>query len=71
MAGYLSSRLNCASYKGEVDMILLSVAICIVGLVLYLIASTAKPMEVGRLMFAVGLLAYLMRSTTIISLFAR
>jgi hypothetical protein len=49
--------------------IYLSLLICLVGLVVYLIANTppsanpisAKVMEVGRLMFWVGLLVFLLR----------
>jgi hypothetical protein len=39
----------------------LSVAVMLVGLVLYLVSAPAKPQEIGRLMFAFGLLAALLR----------
>ncbi len=38
----------------------LSVAVMIVGLALYLLAAPPKPQEIGRLMFACGLLAALL-----------
>lgn len=39
----------------------LSVAVLVVGGLLYLLAANPKVAEVGRLMFAVGLLAALLR----------
>ena len=40
--------------------IYLSVLVCIVGLVVYALAQTAKPAEIGRLMFKEGLLVSLL-----------
>lgn len=39
----------------------ISIAVCLIGLVLYLVAAAPKPQEIGRIMFAMGLLATLMR----------
>lgn len=39
----------------------LSVAVLVAGLVVYLLSSQPKPQEVGRIMFAMGLLATLLR----------
>ena len=41
-------------------MVLLPIAICLIGLVLYSVATAAKAQEIGRTMFAVGLLASLL-----------
>lgn len=46
----------------------LSVAVCFVGLVVYGMSSTGKPQEVGRLMFACGLLAFLLTSKYLVTL---
>jgi Na+/phosphate symporter len=40
----------------------LSAIVCIVGLVIYYIAKEAKNTEIGRMMFWVGLLAFLLGS---------
>jgi hypothetical protein len=40
-------------------IIYLSLLVCLVGLVIYALSTTAKPQEIGRLMFACGLLAFL------------
>lgn len=40
-------------------IIYLSLLVCIVGLVIYAIASTEKSKEIGRLMFACGMLTFL------------
>lgn len=42
-------------------IVLLSLLTAVVGLVLYFIATNAKVAEVGRLAFAVGLLAFLLQ----------
>lgn len=39
----------------------LSIAVMVAGLVLYLVSAAPKPQEVGRIMFAMGLLATLLR----------
>lgn len=36
-----------------------SLLIAIIGLIIYLASTTGKPQEVGRIMFWVGLLAFL------------
>lgn len=41
--------------------IALSIAVMLVGLAVYLLTSTPKPMELGRLMFFAGLLVALLR----------
>jgi uncharacterized membrane protein len=38
----------------------LSLAVCIIGVVLYALATTAKPLEIGRIMFWTGLLSFLL-----------
>jgi len=43
--------------------------ICLVGLVLYLAAKDPKPTEVGRVMFAVGLLVSLLGAHELFALF--
>jgi hypothetical protein len=43
-------------------VILLPVAVCVIGLIMYMIAANPKVAEVGRLMFWVGLLVVLMGS---------
>ncbi len=40
----------------------ISVAVMIVGLVLYLVATPPRPNEIGRLMFVTGLLVTLLRT---------
>lgn len=40
--------------------IYLPLLICLIGLVLYLISVQPKPAEIGRIMFWVGLLAFLL-----------
>lgn len=47
----------------------LSLGVCIVGLVVYGLSSTGKPQEVGRLMFACGLLAFLLGSKYLVQFF--
>ncbi len=39
----------------------ISLVIAIAGVVLYLVSAAPKPQEIGRLMFACGLLAALIR----------
>lgn len=39
----------------------LSVAVMLAGLVMYWMSSGSKPQEVGRIMFAMGLLATLLK----------
>lgn len=39
----------------------LSLIVCLVGLVVYAISTNAKALELARLSFAVGLLAFLLR----------
>jgi Na+/phosphate symporter len=39
----------------------LSVAVCIAGVILYFVSAASKPQEVGRIMFAMGLLATLLK----------
>ena len=34
---------------------------CLVGLVIYLVAQAPKPVEIGRILFWTGLLAFLLR----------
>jgi len=41
-------------------IIYLSLLVAVVGLLTYVLASNSKLQEVGRLMFAVGLLAFLL-----------
>jgi len=43
-------------------LIFLSLLVAIIGLVMYFITKD-KPMEVGRLMFACGLLAFLLKAS--------
>jgi hypothetical protein len=43
--------------------IYLSLLVAVVGVILYYAASNPKTQEVSRLSFAVGLLAFLMRTT--------
>ncbi len=44
--------------------IALSLLICLVGLFVYFAAKEPKPQEIGRLMFACGLLAFLLVAYT-------
>ncbi len=46
----------------------LSLLVLIVGLVLYVVASHPKPSELGRIMFAMGLLVALLRFVGFVSL---
>jgi Na+/phosphate symporter len=41
-------------------IVLSSLVICIVGLIMYALATNAKVVEIGRIMFAFGLLAFLL-----------
>ncbi len=40
--------------------ILVSLLVCIVGLVIYVVSTGSKPNEIGRLMFFAGMLAFLL-----------
>lgn len=42
-------------------LLYLPLIIALIGLVLYALASNAKAAEIGRLMFAIGLLGYLLK----------
>jgi Na+/phosphate symporter len=41
-------------------IIYLSLLVAIAGLLLFALATTAKPSEIGKIMFGVGLLAFLL-----------
>lgn len=41
-------------------IIYLSLLICIIGLILYFVATNPKVIDIGRIMFAAGLLAFLL-----------
>lgn len=51
--------------------ILLSVLVLVVGLLMYLLAANPKVQEVGRIMFAFGLLVFLMGSEQVIAFIQR
>jgi Na+/phosphate symporter len=42
-------------------IIYLSLLICIIGLLVYVLATNPKTVELGRIAFAFGLLAFLLR----------
>lgn len=44
-------------------IIYLSLLVCLIGVVMYAISSNPKMVEIGRLMFFAGLLAFLIRLT--------
>lgn len=44
-------------------IIYFSLFVALVGVLLYALSSTSKPQEIGRLCFACGLLAFLLRLT--------
>lgn len=54
-------------------IILLSVLVCVIGLVIYIGAKPENPKlaEVGRLMFFTGLLAFLLQTPAIVALLKR
>jgi Na+/phosphate symporter len=42
-------------------LIWIALVVCVVGVIVYLATEKPKPMEIGRLMFAIGLLAWLLQ----------
>lgn len=52
-------------------IIVLPLLIAIVGVLVYFASNNAKAQEVGRLMFAVGLLAFLLRGGEAIALLGK
>ena len=44
-------------------IIALPILVSVIGLLVYVLAQAPKPSEIGRLMFWVGLLAFLLRVT--------
>lgn len=40
-------------------MTIIQLVVCVVGLIMYVLASQSKVQEIGRIMFWVGLLAFL------------
>lgn len=52
-------------------IILLSLLIAIAGLVIYAIAVNPKATEIGRIMFWTGLLAFLLQTPQLLTLFNR
>lgn len=52
--------------------ILLSLLVALIGLLLYVLATNVKVVELGRLSFACGLLAFLIKAAEpVISIFGR
>jgi hypothetical protein len=51
---------NINSARGETMIIYLSLLICIVGALMYALSANPKLVEMGRLAFVAGLLAFLL-----------
>lgn len=47
---------------------LLAALVCIIGLLLFLWAANAKAIEIGKIMFAAGLLVFLLHADRIVAL---
>ena len=45
----------------------LSLLVAIIGLIVYLMAEKPKPVEVGRILFWTGVLAFLLRFSTTVN----
>lgn len=52
-------------------IIYLSLLVSLVGLLMYVLSTNGKLVEVGRLMFWVGLLAFLFNDSALVSLMRR
>lgn len=49
-------------------VIFLSLLVCVIGLLVYALSTNAKVGEIGRIAFAVGLLAFLLQTDKFIAL---
>ena len=49
----------------------LSLLVCVIGLLMYALATNGKLVEVGRIMFGCGLLAFLLQAATIVGTIGR
>jgi hypothetical protein len=49
-------------------IIYLSLLICLVGLIMYALAKDGKVVEIGRIMFAFGLLAFLLGDSALMTI---
>jgi hypothetical protein len=52
-------------------IIYLSLLICVIGLLMYALASNPKLVEVGRMMFWVGLLCFLLGDAALVNVLRR
>lgn len=50
-------------------IVYLSLLVCVLGALLYALSASPKVCELGRLAFACGLLAFLLRGDAVIALF--
>ena len=49
-------------------VVFLSLLICVIGLLVYALATNGKVVEMGRIAFAFGLLAFLLQADKLIAL---
>lgn len=54
--------LRAISSEGTAIIIYLSLLVALIGVLLYVLATRAELKEIGRLSFAVGLLAFLLKA---------
>lgn len=52
-------------------IVYLSILVALIGLIMYFIAGNTKVVDCGRIMFACGILAFLLKGDAVISLLGK